>query len=72
MKNKIISLLKNKLFWLILSIISSVTFGFIYETPYDLSYKLMLISLIYPVCLTIVMLVYAWIINPIKSLKKDK
>lgn len=66
-------LLKNKLFWLLVSIIIMIPSIFLYrKTNIDFYNYVFLVALAYPVILTIIMLVYAWIINPIKSLKKRK
>ncbi len=63
------ALLKLKIFWVLLFMILAVTFGIIYaSTNIVIFAKLAIISMVVPILFGFIMLIYAWIINPIKSL----
>ena len=55
----------TKIGWLFICIAFSVIFG-VLANWFDWAEYAMFISLIYPVGLSIVMLIYAWIINPLR------
>lgn len=59
-------LFKNKLFWLDVSMICFVVFGVI-QNWFNWALTPMYISIIYPIILGIVMIIYAFIINPLKN-----
>lgn len=56
----------TKIGWLIICLFLSLVFG-ILANWIDWCQTAMFISLVYPILLTIVMIVFAWIINPIKK-----
>jgi hypothetical protein len=56
----------TKIGWLFIFLFLSLVFG-ILSNWIDWCEYAMFISLIYPVGLSLVMIVYAWIINPIKN-----
>ena len=65
--------IKRPFFWLWPCLIISVIFAIIYRSSEyyaHWAYVGMLICWIYPVLLTIVGIVFAWIINPIRALIK--
>lgn len=72
MKNYLIQLFCTKVGWLAVCMVLVVVFGALSNFIEWFEY-LMFASLAYPVILGIVMMVYAFIINPIRRLKnKDK
>jgi hypothetical protein len=68
-KQWMIQIFCTKIGWLGICLISSVVFS-ILSNYYDWALVALKISVAYPVILTLIMMVYAWIINPIRSLKK--
>ena len=56
----------TKIGWLFICLFLTVVFG-VLANWIDWCEYAMFISLIYPVCLSIIMIVYAWIINPLKK-----
>jgi hypothetical protein len=67
----LLQIFSTKIGWLVITILSTLIFG-ILSNFYEWAVIPTFISLIYPVCLTLIMIVYAWIINPIKDLKNKK
>ncbi len=67
----LLQIFATKIGWLGISLLSMVTFG-ILGNFYDWAQTATLISLIYPVILTLIMIVYAFIINPINDLKERR
>ena len=65
----LLQIFATKIGWLAISAVLIVTFG-ILANFYPWAETAVLISLIYPIVLTLIMLVYAWIINPIKAIKE--
>jgi len=61
----------TKLGWLLLTLFLSIVFG-VLANYIDWCEYAMFICLSYPVGLTLVMMVYGWIINPIREWKKIK
>lgn len=55
----------TKIGWLFICLFLTLVFG-ILSNWFDWATYAMFISLIYPVGLSLVMLIYAWIINPFK------
>jgi|AntAceMinimDraft_10_1070366.scaffolds.fasta_scaffold140540_2 hypothetical protein len=61
------NLLKNKIFWFGICVLISVISGFLYNSLGIASLGIISIAaLIYPAVLVFLMLIFAWIINPIK------
>lgn len=61
----------NKTFWLKASIAVAVVFGIIYQFPYmDWAIYPVFAAFAYCAVLGLIMIVYAWIINPIKLIKE--
>lgn len=76
MKNKklqhwLLQIFATKIGWLAISLLSAITFG-VLSNWYDWAEIPMFISWVYPVVLTLIMIVYAWIINPIRDYKETK
>lgn len=72
MKYLLLRLLFSKLGLLLLSLIFVFIFGIIASiTNYEWATIGLYISLIYPVGLAFLMIIYAWIINPIKEFRKN-
>lgn len=67
----LLQIFATKIGWLAISLLSAITFG-ILGNYYEWAETAMFISFIYPVVLTLIMIVYAWIINPIRSYKDTK
>lgn len=67
----LLQIFATKIGWLGLSLASMVIFG-ILGNFYDWAQTATLISLIYPVVFTLIMIVYAWIINPLNDLKERR
>lgn len=57
----------TKIGWLFICIILSVVFGTL-ANWIDWCQTAMLVSLIYPALLTLITIVFAWIINPLRKL----
>lgn len=55
----------TKIGWLFICLFLTVVFG-VLSNWFDWAEYAMYISLAYPVVLSIIMLIYAWIINPLK------
>jgi hypothetical protein len=76
MKNKklehwLLQIFATKIGWLAISLLSALTFGLL-ANIYDWAYWPAILSWVYPVVLTLIMIVYAWIINPIRDYKETK
>jgi uncharacterized protein YacL len=76
MKNKklehwLVQIFATKIGWLGISILFAVIFG-VLANWYDWAETAMFIAWIYPAVLTLIMIVFAWIINPIREYKKNK
>jgi hypothetical protein len=73
MKNILLMLLFSKLGLLLLSLIFVLIFGITASiTNYEWANIGLYISLIYPIGLAFLMIIYAWFINPIKQFYKNK
>jgi len=61
-------LLKNKIFWLAISVLIIMISGILYGV-FDIVVfgTVFLISLIYPLVLIVIMILFAWIINPLRT-----
>jgi len=71
MKYLLLRLIFSKLGLLLLSLIFVLIFGIISSiTDYEWANIGLYVSLIYPVGFAFLMIIYAWIINPIKQLSK--
>jgi len=58
----------NPLFWMLVSGILFVIFGFIHKfSGSEWSYNAVLFTLIYPIIFMVVAMVFAWIVNPIRE-----
>lgn len=68
LKKTLLQIFGTKIGWLFISLFLTVIFG-VLSNFYDWAEIPMFISLIYPVGLSLVMIVYAWIINPINEQK---
>ncbi len=68
LKKTLLQIFGTKIGWLFVSLFLTVIFG-VLSNFYDWAEIPMFISLIYPVGLSLVMIVYAWIINPINEQK---
>lgn len=55
----------TKIGWVFICAFFSVVFG-ILTNWFNWAYIGVLVSMVYPVILTLIMLVYAWIINPLR------
>jgi membrane protein YdbS with pleckstrin-like domain len=63
----------TKIGWLFLTLALAVVFGVIADrTDCNWCSIAMYICFIYPVVLTLIMLVYAWIINPLRDYRENK
>lgn len=76
MKNKklehwLLQIFATKIGWLGISILGLIVFGLL-SNLYEWAYTGMLISLIWPFTFTIIAIVYAWIINPIRAYNENK
>lgn len=71
MKTWLLQIFTTKIGWLGLTLFLSVVFG-ILANFYSWAETAMFICWLYPVGLTIVMIVYGWIINPIKKYMSKK
>ncbi len=60
----------TKIGWVCICMVLSVIFG-ILTNWFDWAYIGVLVSMTYPVILTLIMLAYAWIINPLRKLFKN-
>lgn len=69
MKQFFLQLFATKIGWLLISIILIITFGILSNWYYWAQFALG-ISCIYPLGLCLVMIAYAWIINPIREWRK--
>lgn len=73
LKNILVQIFCTKIGWLLLTIVLAVVFGVIAQnTDYEWCAYAMYICFLYPVGLTIVMIVYAWIINPLRDYRENK
>lgn len=61
----------TKVGWLGITLLCAIVFGLL-SSVIDWCEIAMYISFIYPVVLLLIMMVYAWIINPIREYKKNK
>ena len=63
----------TKIGWLLISLLSAFIFGIIADrTDCEWCSYVMYASFVYPVILTLIMIVYAWFINPIRDWKENK
>jgi uncharacterized membrane protein len=67
----LLQIFATKIGWLVISALSAITFG-ILGNYYEWAAIAMYISFVYPVVLFLIMMVYAWIINPIRDYKESK
>lgn len=67
----LLQIFATKIGWLAISVLSAITFG-ILGNYYEWAAIAVYISFVYPVVLTLIMIVYAWFINPIREYKKNK
>ncbi len=68
LKNLAIQLFCTKIGWLVICGILFILFGTM-SNWYPWAVYVMFASLAYPVALSIIMMVYAWVINPIRNRK---
>ena len=76
MKNKkleklLLQIFTTKIGWLGISLLGLIVFG-ILSNFYEWALIPMYVSLIWPVIFTLIAIVYAWIINPIRDYKENK
>lgn len=71
LKKWLLQIFATKIGWLALTLLSAVLFG-VLSNWFDWAQLPVFICLIYPFGLTIILIVYAWIINPIKDWKQNK
>jgi len=71
LKNLLLQIFATKIGWLLLTLGSTFLFG-VLSNWFDWAQLPMFISLVYPIGLTIVMIAYAWVINPIRDWKENK
>lgn len=71
LKNALLQVFATKIGWLGVTMFLFVVFGLL-ANIYDWAYIAMQICLIYPVGLGLVMMAYAWVINPIRDYKENK
>jgi formate/nitrite transporter FocA (FNT family) len=75
MKNKMkkwfLQIFATKIGLLAVSVVLIIVFGILGD-KYEWAETAMMFSWLYPIGLTLVMMVYAWIINPIRDYKERK
>lgn len=71
LKNIFLQIFATKIGWLAISMFLFIFFG-ILANYHDWAIIAMKISLIYPLGLALVMMIYAWIVNPIRDYKESK
>ena len=67
----LLQIFATKIGWLAICGLMTIIFGLL-ANLYDWAEIVMYISLVYPVVLTLIMIVYAWFINPIREYKANK
>ena len=67
----LLQIFATKIGWLAITLLLAIVFG-ILGNYYDWAAIAMYICFLYPVGLTLVMIVYAWIINPLRDYKERK
>ena len=71
MRKVLVQIFCTKVGWLGFSLLMAIIFGLL-SNFFDWCETAMYISFIYPVGLLLVMMAYAWVINPIREYKKNK
>lgn len=71
MKQTLTELFCTKIGWLIISLVGVVLFGAL-TNVYDWAVYPMFVFLAYPVTLGAIMMIYAYVINPIRNYRKNK